>query len=153
MTILAYASTQLHPPSPNPGPTAMLLAGLRLPANWLALHILHPAARFLHTLLHVFKGHARTTVIFALASDDSKERAMSVLTDAVEGFRLEDFFDLIECVHYFASAKASLPASVSMTALSNIRMTNLQDESGPRSVRSQGLRWPSTSRRSTLRRR
>ena len=64
----------------------------------LTLHILHPADRLLHTLLHVLKGHARNDRDFALCElvdgltdhrylgrirqvEDSNEGSLSVLTD------------------------------------------------------------------------
>jgi len=79
------------------------------------LHSSHPAGRFLDTLLHVLKGHAwsqRDLDVRALKKgltnhrylrrvrqvEDRKERALSVLNEAVEGFRLEGFLDPIECL-------------------------------------------------------
>ena len=101
--------------------------GSRLLADRLALHISHPAGRFLNTLLRVLKGHAwsqRDLDVRALKEgltnhrnfrrvrqvEDRKENALSLLNEAVEGFRLEGFLDLIECLPAAPLRKTSLAA-------------------------------------------
>jgi hypothetical protein len=106
-----------------------------------ALHSSHPAGRFLDTLLHILKGHAwsqRDIDVRALKEgltnhrnfrrvrqvEDRNECALSVLNEAVEGFRLEGFLDPIECLCCSAAAENFVSGlSVSRIALSNIRMT------------------------------
>jgi hypothetical protein len=55
--------------------------------------------------------------------EDREDRALSILNKLIEGFRLEDMLDRSTASITPPLRKTSLPASVSTTALSIIRMT------------------------------